>query len=213
VAGVTIEPGDTIVWRSVDQEKQIVQTAIPWTVVRHDERGIALYMPTGTILKGRTGRFGGPRDRMLLEWDGGHSDRIWKDTNVLMLHRFGDAHSFWLARDAATSGLAWWYVNLEAPWRKTAIGFDSRDNLLDLWAGPDGEWHWKDEDELAWAIAEGWVAKDREAQLHAEGQRALERFTRRDPPLDQDWLDFQPDPRWSAPVLPEGWRDYEPRSC
>lgn len=61
----------TIAWRSVDHEKRIVQTAIPWTVVRHDERSIALYMSPGTTLKQRTGRYGGPRDRMLLEWDGG----------------------------------------------------------------------------------------------------------------------------------------------
>ena len=205
------EPGTTIVWRSVDREKRIVQTAIPWTVVRHDDRTIVLRMTPGTSFKVRTGRYGGPRDRMLLDWDGGYADRVWKETNTLMLHRFGDAHSFWLARDEATSSLAWWYVNLEEPWRETAIGFDSRDHLLDLWSGPDGEWHWKDEDELAWAIAQGWVAPGRDAELHAEGERALERFKRGDPPLDEPWLDFRPDASWAIPVLPDTWRDYEPR--
>lgn len=205
-----MEPGDTIVWRSVDAEKRIVQTALPWSVVQHDARHIVLFMAPGTAWKVRTGRYGGPRDRMLLEWDGGYGERIWTGTNALMFHRFGDAHSFWLARDDETSRLAWWYINLEEPWHETAIGFDSRDNILDLWSGPDGAWHWKDEDELAWAIAEGWVAPEREAQLRAEGERALERFTRRDPPLDRDWLGFRPDPRWSAPVLPNYWRELEP---
>lgn len=206
------EPGTTIVWRSVDREKRIVQTAIPWTVVRHDERSIVLFMPRGSTLKARTGRYGGPRDRMLLEWDGGYHDGVWKNTNVLMFHRLGDAHSFWLARDDATSALAWWYVNLEEPWRSTSIGFDSRDNLLDLWSGPDGTWHWKDEDELAWAIVEGWVAPQREAELRAEGERAIERFKRRDPPLDEPWIDFQPDPGWSIPMLTDAWREYETRA-
>jgi hypothetical protein len=148
---------------------------------------------------------------MLLEWDGGYADRIWKGTNVLMLHRFGDAHSFWLARDHVNTRLAWWYVNLEEPWRETKIGFDSRDNILDLWSGPDGEWHWKDEDELAWDIENGRTAPESEADLRAEGERALARFKRRDPPLDRSWLDFRPDPTWSVPVLTAGWRDFVPR--
>jgi len=206
------EPGATIVWRSVDREKRVVGTALPWTVVRHDERSIVLYMPPGTALKIRTGRYGGPRDRMLLEWDGGYTERVWTGTNALMLHRFGDAHSFWLSRDAVASRLMWWYINLEEPWRETAIGFDSRDNILDRWSGPDGEWHWKDEDELAWAIAEGWIAPAREAELRAEGERALERFRRQDPPLDEPWIDFHPDPSWSVPAVPGNWRDVEPRA-
>src|SRR5206468_9844358 len=214
VAWVTRQarPGATIVWRSVDREKRSVQTALPWNVVRHDEHSIVLFMRPGTVWKVRTGRYGGPRDRMLLEWDGAYAERIWTATNVLMFHRFGDAHSLWLARDDATSRLAWWYVNLEEPWHETAIGFDSRDNLLDRWSGPDGEWHWKDEDELAWAIAQGWVGPEREAELRKEGERALERFRRRDPPLDDDWLGYRPDPSWTIPTLPSGWPDYEPRA-
>src|SRR5882762_2653762 len=39
-----VAPGATIVWRSVDREKRVVQTAIPWTVVRHDDRAIVLAM-------------------------------------------------------------------------------------------------------------------------------------------------------------------------
>jgi hypothetical protein len=204
-------PGETIVWRSVDREKRIVQTVLPWTVVRHDERGLVLFMAPGTIWRVRTGRYGGPRDRMLLEWDGGYSERIWTGTNALHFHRFGEAHSIWLARDDATLSLAWWYINLEEPWRETAIGFDSRDNILDRYAGPDGEWHWKDEDELAWQIEQGLVAPEREAELRAEGERAIERFRRRDPPLDEAWPDFRPNASWSTPLLPDAWCDFEPR--
>jgi hypothetical protein len=207
------KPGETIVWRSVDREKRIVQTALPWRVVRHDEQSIVLFMPPETAWMVRTGRYGGPRDRMLLEWDGGYTERIWTSTNTVMFHRFGDAHSVWLARDDATSRFAWWYVNLEEPWRETAIGFDSRDNILDLWAGPDGQWHWKDEDELAWAIAEGWIAPEREAELRSEGERAVEHFTRSDAPFDESWLDFRADSAWRVPMLPNSWSHYEPQKA
>jgi hypothetical protein len=200
-----------VVLRSVDREKRVVEFAIPLTIVRQDERFIVLYLQPGTTWNIRSGRHGGPRDRVLLECDGGYSERTWRDTTVLMFQRFGDAHSFWLARDTATYRLAWWYINLEEPWRESAIGFDSRDNILDRWSGPDGVWHWKDEDELAWAIAQGWVAAERDAQLRAEGERALERFRRRDPPLDEAWLDWRPDPTWTVPVLPDDGRDFEPR--
>ena len=200
-------PGETIAWRSVDREKRIVQIAIPWTVVRHDERSIVLYLAPGTTLKQRTRRRGGPRDRMLLESDGGYADRVCKDTNILMFHRFGDAHSFCLARDDAKSR---WSLNLELPWRETAIGFDSRDNLLDRYPGPYGVWQGKDEDELARRIEQRPVPPEREAELRAEGERALDRFSRHDPPLDEPWSDFRPDPTWSIPVLPDGWSEFEP---
>jgi hypothetical protein len=133
-----------------------VQTVWPSTVVQDGDKEILLYLPAGTVGKHRTGERGGPHDRMLLKWDGGHADMTWKGTNVLRFYRFGDPFSLWLAFDAATWVLVWRYINLEDPWLRTAIGFDSRDVYLDLVAGPDGDdWHWKDEDELAWVVEQG----------------------------------------------------------
>jgi hypothetical protein len=123
-----------------------------------------------------------------------------------------DAHSIWLARDANTLAVAWWYVNLEEPWKRTSIGFDSRDRVLDLTLEPDGEWQWKDEDELEWAVANGRIDTTVAAGLRAEGERAKKRFARRDPPPDEPWTRWRPEASWGVPVLPQGWRDYEPRS-
>ena len=40
--------GDSVVWRSVDREHQIVQTVWPWTVVSDDEDETVLFIPAGT---------------------------------------------------------------------------------------------------------------------------------------------------------------------
>ena len=42
-----------------------------------------------------------------------------------------------------------WYVNLQEPFGRTAEGVDTADQLLDLVRTRDGDWRWKDEDELA----------------------------------------------------------------
>ncbi len=43
-----------------------------------------------------------------------------------------------------------WYVNLQTPLARTAIGFDTVDHLLDVLIPMDrSSWAWKDEDELA----------------------------------------------------------------
>ena len=119
--------GDSVVWRSVDRDERIVQTVWPWTVVRDVEYETVLFIPAGTVGKRRTGERGGPGDRFIVRWDGGHGDTIWQRTNVIRVYRDGDGHSVWFAFDAATWEPAWRYINLEDPWRRTAIGFDSRD--------------------------------------------------------------------------------------
>ncbi len=89
-----------------------------------------------------------------------------------MLHERGASHSVYVhwGRDGEFLG---WYVNLEDPWRETALGFDTTDHLLDVWIDPDRTWRWKDEDHL------GGSGRDR--ALHTgEGRRNPERRQPRD---------------------------------
>jgi len=204
-------PGQAIVWRSVWRSDRIVGTAWPAFVVADSPELIALYRPIGTIGQQRSGERGGPRGRVLLHWDGGYGELRWRDMNVLMLHRPGDMHSVWRAWHAATWEVAWRYVNLEEPWTRTAIGFDSKDLYLDLWSERDGtEWHWKDEDEAAWAAENGRITPEVLEAARAEGSRAVARIQRGDPPHDRDWDAWRPDPSWTVPFLPDAWKEYEP---
>ena len=98
-----------------------------------------------------------------------------------------------------------WYVNLQEPLRRTDVGFDYLDLKLDVIVEMEGSWLWKDEDELAEAIAQGLVPAEDEARLRAEGERAVRRIVDREPPFDRDWTTWSPDPDWPAPALPDAW--------
>ena len=201
--------GDSVVWRSVLRDQKTVQTVWPSTVVQDGGRHVVLYLPAGTVGKRRTGERGGPHGRMLLKWDGGHADMTWKGTNVLRLYRQGDPFSLWLAFDAVSWDLRWRYINLEDPWLRTPIGFDSRDVYLDLVAGPDGDdWQWKDEDELAWVVEQGRIESERATQIRADGERAIE-IVRGLGSL-AEWRRWRPDPSWPLPTVPARWSQYEP---
>jgi hypothetical protein len=118
----------------------------------------------------------------------------WPDTwyaVLLFLLPSGSAHS--------------WYVNLEEPLRRTAIGFDTLDHELDLVIDLDGSWRWKDEDDLAEAIRRGVIPAEEEPRMRADGERAVRRILDREPPFDRDWTAWRPDPVWPIPVLPDDW--------
>lgn len=204
--------GQHIALRSVDRAAGVVMSAFPQIVVRDEPELIATYMPVGVVGKRRSGdRNGGPRSRQLVRWDGGHEDWKWLRTSVLMLHRPGDAFSLWSAWEPEGWRLAWWYVNIEEPWRRTAIGFDTRDLEIDLWSEPDlGSWHWKDEDELAWSVTQGRFTQEEATRIRADAERALRRVAAREAPFDPAWIRWRPDPMWTRPTLPANWKQFTP---
>jgi hypothetical protein len=199
---MTFASGAPIIWRSITSG--VVATVRASRVVR-DDATVALTVLPGFPYMQRTGKRGGPGGRVLLEWDGGHRERAWIDNRVLILYSPGDAYSvelFWRAADDAFLG---WHVNLQLPWRRTTIGFDSRDLLLDVVVRPDRTAHWKDEDELTFALQRGTIT-DAEVQIARDaGERAMDRAARREPPFDDSMVGWRPDPTWTTPTLPNGW--------
>jgi hypothetical protein len=176
------------------------------TVVRDAPDLVALYIRPGAVGMRRSGTRGGPRGRNLVAWDGGHEPRPWHTHRALILNRPGDGHSVNLFWDDTSNAFRGWYVNLELPWRRSEVGFDSRDLALDILVEPDlSEWRWKDEDELAWMVEQGRYSRAEAVEFRREGERAVERVIRRAPPLDQPWEHWRPDPSWPLPTLPDGW--------
>jgi len=91
-------------------------------------------------------------------------------------------------------------VNLEQPWRETAVGWDTRDHALDVVVDRDGSWAWKDEDHLAAEVTRGHVSHDEAERIRAEGERVIA-----DRPWPTGWEAFEPDPSWPLPTLPAAW--------
>jgi hypothetical protein len=194
-------PGTPVLWRSV--RDGVVDVVSACRVVRDDDL-VALYLCPGSI-----GRRGGPTGRILLPdgWDGGYEETVWRTHRALFLNRPGDAHSVGLFWHEGTGELRYWYVNLERPWRRTSLGFDTWDQVLDVVAAPDlSSWSWKDEDEFAWFQEVGVIGPDEAAAIRAEGLRAIEAIERRASPYRDGWETWTPDPTWTPIVeLPKGW--------
>jgi hypothetical protein len=198
--------GDSVVWRSRPQGQ--IGYVMPLTVVVDTAEVTVLFQLPGSICKRRAGARGGPRGRNLLPeaWDGRHEDVVWSGTPNLRLHIWGTAHAIIRSWDFARDCAEGWYVNLEAPWRRTPIGFDTEDLVLDVTVAADlSSWAWKDEDELAWSVEIGKYTAAEADTIRAEGRRVIAAVETRAWPFAQDWSSWRPDPNWPVPVLPENW--------
>ena len=167
----TFGRGDQVVWRSLPQGN--VGYVFPATIVCDDGDVIGLFQHTGSICKKRTGKRGGPSGRNMLPggWDGGYSDREWAGRSNLHLHKMGSGHTVIRSWDPDQQRFAGWYVNLEAEWVRTPIGFDTRDLILDVTVADDlSSWCLKDEDELQWAQDEGIVSADEASFAKSEAK-------------------------------------------
>jgi predicted RNA-binding protein associated with RNAse of E/G family len=106
----------------------------------------------------------------------------------------------------ATGDLREYYVNLQTPLARSQTGFDLVEHILDVTIPPDrSTWAWKDEDELGEAIDGGLFTEEDAAWFRYWGERAVEHILLREPPFDEDWAAWQPDPTWPEPELPAGW--------
>jgi predicted RNA-binding protein associated with RNAse of E/G family len=99
-----------------------------------------------------------------------------------------------------------YYVNIESPLRRSPVGFDYTDWFLDVRIPLDRSGYvWKDEDELAEAVARGLVSERSAHDIRWAGERAIEHILLREPPFDRSWERWSPDPAWEPPTLPQGW--------
>ncbi|BBA97466.1 hypothetical protein RVR_3227 [Actinacidiphila reveromycinica] len=99
-----------------------------------------------------------------------------------------------------------WYVNFQRPLRRTPLGFDTFDLLVDLVVAPDlSRWTWKDEDEYAQGRRLGVVDDADHAAVEAARGQVLAMIEGGEGPFaaGAGWRQWTSSPAWPAAVLPE----------
>ncbi|QAY61499.1 DUF402 domain-containing protein [Microbacterium protaetiae] len=163
----------------------------------------------GSDLRRRAGEGSGPRGRLVLaaDWDGTHVSAKWRGTAVVRVHERGTPWSVWRWHDG-TRWLPGWYINIETPWQRTSLGFDTADGTLDVTVDDArGRWivEYKDEDELDFLASVGETTPEQVARIRAAGAQAFGLATSRGWPFQADWSPWIPrDP--SPAMLPESWK-------
>lgn len=176
--------------------------AIPVHVVEDSPEQLVTYIAAGAEIGYVDGPWPTP--------DGQHPwspKGAWEGHGCLMVQRPGDPYAvwhFWLGPDRE---FLCWYVNLQADFVRTPIGYDTQDFELDLVVFPDGSVVVKDLEVLDDRVAEGrftpamvdWIRELGDGL--ASRLRAGERF------WDEHWASWEPPAAWTDPELPDGWRD------
>ena len=198
-------PCQTVVFRGLGYSK--IWYALPAIVVQDTPDLTALFWCAGTPEKWR-GKSPDekvtPQTVMLPEMK--LFDRLWTETDVLMLVPAGAAHAVYVMWDEGQKALRCWYINLQQPLARTAIGFDTQDYWLDIVICPDrSEWHWKDEDQFNEVTALGMYSPEQAREIRAEGERAVRRVQTNQPPFCEGWENWRAPEDWVIPTFPEGW--------
>jgi hypothetical protein len=189
-------PGEQIVRREIC-------LGLPWLgqaaiVVRDTEDLLALFVAEGSELAYPDG-----------DWPGGfhpwHGKERWHGHGVLQLQRPREAHAVWLFWTGPERRLDFWYVNLQAPFRRTSLGIDTQDHELDIVIEVDGSWRFKDEERLdEWVRLGRWTEAE-VAAIRVEGARIAAELDAGERWWSDEWATWEPDPAWRGGDLPAGW--------
>ena len=127
---------------------------------------------------------------------------VWRDTTLVSRFSMDDyfsVHRFIPAGD----GPVGWYVNFERPWRRTRLGIDTFDLLLDLEVEPDlSGYAWKDEDEYEQGRRLGLIDDAMHAHVENARHQVLALLADQAGPFADDWSAWRHDPDWPVPTLP-----------
>lgn len=179
--------GDVVLRREVRNDGRS-WCEIPVVVVRDDGELLATYIASGAPLRYPLGD--------LHPW---YPKERWRGHGVLELMRPGELHAVWVFWHGDEREFAGWYVNLQEPFRRTPLGYDTQDLELDIWVPKDGRWGWKDDELLEQRIREGRYTVDQVAATRAEGARVAAELDAGRRWWDEAWAEWLPDPAWPTP--------------
>lgn len=193
--------GQGVILREVWRNK--IYSIMPLRVVQDSQTWTALYLPPFTLSlfphtrEGKVLRI--PTDDWVLRGE------PWEGQGLCLVQAgLGFTVSASWDRDQHFDH---WKIDLVEPVRRTPLGFDYMDQLLDIIVSPDrSTWYWKDEDEVRIAEKRGIFTAQQVSDLYRRGERAIQAIQANEPPFDGDWEYWRPDPSCCIPYkLPDGW--------
>jgi len=194
------EAGAVVVRREVWRGRPWL--ANPLYVVSDDADLLVLYQPEGSPWGfGAGDDWPTPSGRHPYEGRTG-----WVGEGPLGLHQAGEPFAVWAYWSGPDRSFLGWYVNIQVPFRRTAIGIDSLDLELDLLVTPELEVLVKDEEHVDRSAELGRFSTDDAAAIHAVGARLKAEIERDGPWWDLAWSTWTPpEALLEVPRLVEGW--------
>lgn len=111
-------------------------------------------------------------------------------------------HAVWVFWHGPERKFDGWYVNLQGPFRRTPLGFDTQDLELDVLVELDGTWSYKDDELLdAWIVRGRWTEAE-VAAIRREGAAIGSELAAGRRWWSDDWASWEPDLAWQVPALP-----------
>ena len=179
----------------------------PARVVEDNERHVVLFTPDGSVGWSRRAARDGRAERERLIAAGQprepHVACRWTN-NVLRIFPAGRPYSVWVFWSPEWE-LQSYYVNLESPARRTPVGIDIQDRVLDIVVGTDRAWQLKDAEELQAWVEGGSVSARAAAVVHRDAEHARAEIEAWSSPYCDGWERWRPPADWGAPGRLSGW--------
>lgn len=189
-------------------------------VVDDTEQCLQLWLPAGTHRKvpapppTATGRERDPQGlpteashrgviENLQRGDWTHTDHVWDVSNLWIL-RPGSWYAIWVSWLPGGEHLGW-YVNFQRPFRRTSLGIEAMDLMLDLVVEPDRSWRWKDQHEFDQLEQLNLLPADTIRHVRREAETVIVSIEDGIAPFCDPWPQWTPEPDWPIPALTSGW--------
>ena len=195
--------GDVVVLRYLGR----IRAGMPAIMVEDGRERVIVYVPHGARWFGAPEPAAGRSERVraIARGETTVTGRLasWYN-HLLRVLLPGRPFSVWLLWSAEWEFICY-YVNLETPFARFAVGFDSSDHTLDVCVRADRTWYYKDQDELDARVAVGAVDAAAAARVRRDAAQAVALIEGWQPPFSSGLETWRPDPAWPVPELPPGW--------
>jgi predicted RNA-binding protein associated with RNAse of E/G family len=122
-----------------------------------------------------------------------------------MLQRPGDAYAAWVFWEGPDRHFDSWYINMQEPFRRSELGYDTQDLELDIVVFPDLSWELKDDDVLDERIFQGRYTVEQVRETREEASRLTALIDAGNLWWSESWATWKPDPSWPLPAFPNDW--------